>query len=86
MPANITQFLEIFKTALSGDEGFRSDVCEIILEKTKFPLEKSCVSFKNNNLSIKTDPYMKTEISLCKEEILKAVKEKYPKKNIQNIF
>ncbi len=86
MTANIGKFLEIFKTAISGDENFREGVCKIVLEKTKFPLDKKSITLKNNSICIKADPYMKTEISLHKEDILKAIQAKYPKKNIRDVF
>jgi hypothetical protein len=86
MQSNIAQFLDIFKTAVLSDDNFREDVCAIVLEKTKFPLEKKYVTCKNGTLHIKTDPYTKTEIQLHKEEILKAIQQKYPKKNIKDIF
>ena len=86
MQSNISQFLDIFKNAILSDDSFREDVCLIIFKHTNFPIEKKCVTCKNNYLVLKTDPYMKTEISLCKEEILKAIQEKYPTKNIREIL
>ncbi len=86
MQSNISQFLEIFKVAVIGDENFRDDVCAVVLEKTKFPVSKSCITLKNNNVYIKADPYMKTEINLHKDGILESVRAKYPKKNILNIL
>lgn len=86
MQSNISQFLEVFKTAISGDENFREDVCEIVLQKTKFSLEKKCVLCKNGILYIKTDPYMKTEILMQKNTILEDIQNKYPKKNIREIL
>jgi hypothetical protein len=86
MQSNISQFLDIFKSAVLSDDNFREDVCAIVLEKTKFPIEKKCVTCKNGALQIKVDPYMKTEINFHREIILLAVQEKYPEKNIREIF
>lgn len=86
MTANISQFLEIFKQALSGDEDFKEDVCAIVIEKTGFLIDKKFVYCKNGRIQIKTDTYTKTEINLHREEILKAVQLKYPKKNIREII
>ncbi len=86
MTLNISQALNVFKQAILGDESFREGVCEIVLEKTNFTIDKKKIIFKNSSLYIKTDPYTKVEISLHKDEILKAVQEKYPKKNIKEIF
>lgn len=86
MQSNISQFLEVFRVAVLGNDTFREDVCSIVLDKTNFPVEKHCVVSKNSSVYIKADPYMKTEIMLCRDEILEAVRTKYPHKNIQDIF
>lgn len=86
MTANISQFLDIFKQAVLGDENFKETVCAIVLETTKFSINKSTISLKNQNLYLKTDPYTKTEIGLHKEKILEKLKIAFPDKTIKDIF
>ncbi len=86
MQSNISQFLESFQVALLGQDSFKNDVCNIIFNETKFPLEKRCVSEANGNIRIKTDSYMKTEIMLHKENILASIREKYKQRLIKDII
>ncbi len=86
MTVNISQFLDIFKQAISGNENFKETICAVVLETIKFPIEKGAISFKNQNIYLKTDPYIKTEIKLHKEKILEKLKIAFPGKIIKDIF
>ena len=85
MSSNISQFLDVFKSALFKEDTFREDFCSIVKEKTNFTIKKSSVSCRNGTVSIKADPYLKTEIFLKQADILASVCAKKPKKKIQNI-
>lgn len=85
MSANIGNYLSRFRELLSGDEMFKSAVCAVIFEITGFEAENKNISISSGKISIKTDPYLKTEILFKKEEIIKSLKEKFPSKNIVDI-
>jgi hypothetical protein len=85
MTQNISQLLEIFRTAISGDEKFKEDVSKILLAEVNVIIENKNILFKNGNIQIKCDHYTKTEINLYKEKILFRIKEKYPNKKNINI-
>lgn len=86
MKSNISQFLDRLKTNIFNEDGFRDDVCKIIFEKTGFPIEKSCVREMKGRITLKTDPYLKSEIMFRKNEILPTIKDRYPKKMIREII
>ena len=83
--SNITELLQRFQTSLLGEDYFKQDFCNIVLEKTKFPLEKKCVKETDGIIRIKTDSYLKMEIIMKKDEILSSIKEKYKQKFIKDI-
>lgn len=85
MSANIAQFLDRLKTNIFNEDGFRDDICAIIFEKTNFPIEKSCVREMKGSITLKTDPYLKSEIMFRKEEILRTLRSRYPKRVIKDI-
>lgn len=85
MSSNISQFLDIFKSALFKEDTFREDFCKIVNEKTSFSIDKNSISCRNGTVTIKADPYLKTEIFLKQAEILFSINNKYPEKKIKNI-
>jgi len=85
MNANIAQFLEKLKLTLFSEDDFKDHVCAIVLEKTKFPIEKSCVHEMKGSIKLKADPYLKSEIMFRKEEILDTLRSRYPKRLIKDI-
>lgn len=86
MNANISQFLEKLKSNLFSEDSFRDEVCSVILERTKFPLEKNSVRETKGIITLRVDPYMKTEVMLRKNDILEALRSKYPKRIIRDIM
>lgn len=86
MQQNINNFLENFKNKLFKEEGFKDFIIETIKEKTNISLKKDQIVFVNNIIKTSVDSYLKTEIFLNKENILNKIKEKYPEKNIIDIF
>ena len=83
--SNITTLLERFQISLLGEDNFKEDFCNIVLEKTKFPLEKKCVKESDGIIRVKTDSYLKMEIIMKKEEILSEIRGKYKNKLIKDI-
>ncbi len=83
MSSNISQFLDVFKSALFKEDTFREDFCAIVRDKTGFSLEKKMVTCRNGTVNIKADPYLKTEIFLKQDDIIAVVRGKYPDKNIR---
>lgn len=86
MSSNISQFLDIFKSALFKEDTFREDFCAEVKAKTTFSIEKKSVSCRNGIIIIKADPYLKSEIFLRSSDILASIRVKYPEKNIKNIL
>lgn len=85
MTANIAQFLEKLKVNIFTEDTFKDVVCAVILEKTKFPIEKSCVHEMKGSIKLKVDPYLKNEVMFRKEEILGTLRSRYPKRLIKDI-
>ena len=86
MSSNISKFLENFKQALFKEEDFKDSVIKILKEKTGIFIERKSIILRNNVISIQTDTYIKTEIFLRKDEILKHIQDKNPTRNILDIF
>lgn len=86
MSSNIKQLLESFRESLFKEEDFRDSVIDILKEKISVSLERKCVIFRNNIISIQTDSYIKTEIFLKKDDILKHIQTRHPKRNVLDIF
>ncbi len=86
MTLSLGNFLEAFKDKLLGEERFKEKIIEIVFTETKTFLKKEEISYRNQNIHLKTDPYTKTEINLHKESILKKLREAFPEKGIKDIF
>jgi hypothetical protein len=86
MSSNIGKFLEDFKNILFKEENFKDCIIDILKKKTNISIDKKNIIFRNNVLFIKTDAYIKTEIFLNKDEILKDIQNKYPNRNILDIY
>lgn len=86
MSANIAQFLEKLKLNLFTEDRFKDTVCDVIFEKTGFPIGKECVKDMRGIITIKADSYMKMEVSMKKEEILNALRSRYPKRAMRDII
>lgn len=86
MTANIAQFLEKLKLNLFTEDGFKDAVCEVIYEKTTFPIKKEYVKEMRGLIVTKVDSYMKMEILMKKVEILNALRSRYPKRMIKDII
>lgn len=84
--ANIGNFLEAFKDQLLGEEKFKEKIIEVVFRETKAFIQKEEISYRNQNIYIKTDPFTKTEINLHKEKILESIRESFPKKRIRDVF
>jgi hypothetical protein len=86
MSSNISKFLESFKEILFKEELFKEDICLVLKEKINISIERKNIILRNNILSIQADPYIKTEIFLRKEEILKEIQGKHPQRNVLDVF
>lgn len=83
---NIGDYLAKIKNLVNKEEDFIIYFCSSVQEVTGFKLEEKEVSFKGGKFTLKTNSYLKTEIALHKEEILKSLKEKFPNKTVLDIL
>jgi hypothetical protein len=83
--ADIKDLLSKFNNILN--KGFaEKDVIVSVFEKVlNVKIEKEDVSFKNDNLFIKSDSYLKAEIKLNKERLLREIKKQGLEKIVKDI-
>lgn len=72
---NIDDFLNKFKVIIDREESKKEIILKIINKKTGKGINLYNLSIKNNTLFIKTNPYLKSEIILNKESIIKDIKK-----------
>lgn len=72
---NIDDFLNKFKVIIDREESKKEIILKIINKKTGKGINLDNLSIKNNTLFIKTNPYLKSEIILNKESIIKDIKK-----------
>lgn len=72
---NIDDFLNKFKVIVDREESKKEIILKIINKKTGKNINLDNLSIKNNTLFIKTNPYLKSEIILNKESIIKDIKK-----------
>lgn len=71
----IDDFLNKFKIIVDREESKKEIILKIINKKTGKNINLDNLSIKNNTLFIKTNPYLKSEIILNKESIIKDIKK-----------
>lgn len=85
MVNNIGDFLNKIKETLNIKEDSLLKIIKIIEEETSIKIEKKDIILNNNIIKIKTNNYIKTEIFLKKEKIIKKIEEEI-KTKIKDIF
>ncbi len=85
MVNNIGDFLNKIKETLNIKEDSLLKIIKIIEEETSIKIEKKDIILNNNIIKIKTNNYIKTEIFLKKEKIIKKIEEEI-KIKIKDIF
>lgn len=73
--AEIKDFLEKFNKILKSDETEKDIIIKVFKKVIDVEIQKGDVSFKKDNLIIKSDSYLKAEIKLNKDRILKEIKK-----------
>lgn len=86
MSANIEKFLQNLKKTVLGEQTILLDIAEIIKEKTGAEIAQKDIRKTRDIVSVKTNAYIKTEISLKKGEILKDLQQRHPEKRITDII
>lgn len=80
----INQLLERFKNITNTEKTKKQLIVEI-LKKNKITIQIEQINISNNVIFIKTQPIIKTEILLKKEEIIKQIKKIPGLINISNL-
>lgn len=73
--AEIKDFLGQFKKFLDKDFLEKELILKVIYKVINIEIKKEDIKVKNNILILKSNPYLKSEISLNKEKILKEFKK-----------
>ncbi len=81
----LSQLLARFKSLSNTEKAKKEIVCEEITRIIGIQITHNQVSFSKNTIFIKTQPIIKSEISLKKEEILKEIKKIQRLSNIIDI-
>lgn len=81
----LQSLLERFK-GLSNTEKVKKQLVMEIIQKKNIPITIDQISFNKNTIFLKTNPIVKTEINLKKQEILKEINTLPGIKNISQLM
>jgi len=84
--AEIKDFLEKFKKILIEGDVEKEIIVKIFEKVIDVKIEKEDVSFKKDKLIIKSDVYLKSEIKLNKDKLLKEIKKQGISKIVLDII
>lgn len=76
---HLSSFFRRFKTVTIPDESVRKAFSDIVREKTGIEISIEYITVRNGEILVKTNPAIKNELFIKKQEILEAVKEKTTK-------
>jgi len=83
--AELKDFLESFKKILEKGVGEKDLILNVLNKTLNVSLEKDDIKIKNETLFVKSNPYLKSEISLHKENILREIKKEGIEVSIKDI-
>lgn len=87
MPFNsIDSFFGRFKKITPPNESVRKAVAEVLLEVMGVKIDISQIKVEGENIRIKNNPFVKSNIFLHKEQILQNLEKKLGKQTPKNIF
>jgi hypothetical protein len=73
--AELKDFLKKFNKIINQGDSEKDVIVKVFKKVIDVQIEKEDVSFKNDKLFIKSDVYLKSEIKLNKEKLLKEIKK-----------
>ena len=81
----IDKYLERFKNLKPGKKVIKEDVVKIISNIIGLDIKEYNIDIKNNTAYIKTEPIIKNQIFLKKQQILKQFLKEISTKNLRDI-
>ena len=82
----ILSFFDKFKKITLPDETVRKKTSDILYKIINIKVDISCISVENKTVRIKKNSFIKSEIFLHKEQVLKQLKEELGEQAPENIL
>jgi len=83
---SIDSFFDRFKKITPPNEVVRKAVSEVLFEVVGVNIDISNIKVEGENVRIKNSPFIKSDIFLHKEQIIKTLEKKLGKQTPKNIF
>jgi len=85
MEIHIAKFLERFKLFGMAEHIFKEEVVKAVKDLLKTDITSKDIQLKNGDLIIQGSPFLKTELYMKKEMLLKKLDQAFLKKKIHNV-